>query len=187
MPGAIARRWKALVLAASVGWLPSHADAEGPTALEYKVKTGYLFNFANYVEWPSAALPRPDSPFVIGVLDGTEAVPILQSLLQGKSVNGHPVQVRAVAADRIAGLHILFVTRTSGVSPEKIGAALRGASTLLVGETDRFAESGGMVGFVREGDNIRFQLNLERLTGAGLKASAKLASVARLVRDGRAP
>lgn len=164
------------------------AAAANPLALEYKVKTGYLFNFANYVEWPSAVLPAPDSPFVIGVLDDGEALPVLTALLKGKSVHGHPVQVRAVSADRVgSGLHILFVTRAAGVSPAKIETALDGAATLLVGETDRFAEDGGMVGFVREGENIRFQLNLERLTEAGLKASAKLASVARLVTSGRAP
>lgn len=186
MLGGNARRWRAGALLA-LAVLPLQAIAESPAALEYKVKTGYLFNFANYVEWPAGTLPAPNSPFVIGVMDDGEALPILQSLLKGKRVRGHPVQVRAVGADRVTGLHILFVSRASGVSPEKIGEALGGASTLLVGETERFAENGGMVGFVREGETIRFQLNLERLTEAGLRASAKLASVARLVSNGRAP
>lgn len=180
----ISRIWSlaaALLLAA----FASAAAADGALALEYKVKTGYLFNFANFIEWPAAALPGADSPFVIGVLDGGEALPVLKDLLAGKTVNGRPVQVRAVSADRVGGLHILFVTRASGVSPAEIKTALGGAATLLVGETERFAEHGGMVGFLREGDNIRFQLNLERVTEAGLKASAKLASVARLVTTGR--
>ncbi len=177
-----AARLGALVLAAGVCLLPLRAAASDAVELEYKVKTGYLFNFANFIEWPPAALPEPNSPFIVGVLDGGEALPVLQSLLKGKSVNGHPVQVRAVSADRIGrDVHILFVTRAAGKSPAEIQAALGGAATLLVGETERFAERGGMVGFVREEDNIRFQLNLERVAEAGLRASAKLASVARLV------
>lgn len=182
------RNLAAALLLATVASTASASAADGAMALEYKVKTGYLFNFANFIEWPAAALPAPDSPFVIGVLDGGEALPILEELLKGKTVNGRPVQVRAVAADRVGrGLHILFVTRAAAVSPAEIEAALDGAATLLVGETDRFAEHGGMVGFLREGDNIRFQLNLERVTAAGLKASAKLASVARLVTTRRKP
>lgn len=170
------------MLALGAGWLPLRDAAAGDAMpLEYKVKTGYLYNFANFIEWPGAALPRPDSPFVIGVLDGGEALPVLQALLKGKSVNGHPVQVRAVSVDGLRGLHILFVTREAKESPAQIQAALGGAATLLVGETERFAERGGMVGFVREGENIRFQLNLGRVSEAGLKANAKLASVARLV------
>ena len=185
---AIARRRRfagalpALLLAACACALPLHAVAQGPAALEYKVKTGYLFNFANYVEWPAAAFPAPDSPFVIGVLDGGEAVRVLQSLLKEKSVNGHPVQVKTVTAGRIGkDCHILFVTRAADVPSQEIQAELGSAATLLVGETERFAERGGMIGFVREGDHIRFQLNLERVAEAGLKANAKLASVARLV------
>jgi len=175
-------RLSVLVLVAGVCLLPLRAATSGAAELEYKVKTGYLFNFANFIEWPPAALPGPNSPFVIGVLDGGEALPVLKSLLKGKSVKGHPVQVRAVSADRIGrDLHILFVTRAAGRSPAEIQAALNGAATLLVGETERFAERGGMVGFVREEDSIRFQLNLERVAEAGLRASAKLASVARLV------
>lgn len=184
-----ARGWRSagtrlgvLLLAAGAGLLPARAAASNPLELEYKVKTGYLFNFANFIEWPPAALPAPDSPFVIGVLDRGEALPVLRSLLKGKSVKGHPVEVRAVSAERLdRGLHILFVTRAASRSPAEIRASLNGAATLLVGETERFAERGGMIGFVRDEDNIRFQLNLQRLAETGLKASAKLASVARLV------
>ena len=35
---------------------------------------------------------------------------------------------------------------------------------LTVGETDHFAESGGMINFVQEGNKIRFQINREEAT-----------------------
>jgi YfiR/HmsC-like len=157
--------------------------ADSATALEYKVKSGYLLNFARYIEWPAACLPAPDSPFVIGVLDGGEALPVVKTLLEGKKVDSHPVQVKAVTADQIGkDIHILLVTRAAGKSPEEIRAALGDAATLLVGETEQFAERGGTVGFTREEESIRLSLNLERATEAGLKVSAKLASVAKQVK-----
>lgn len=160
--------------------LPAAPDS---VALEYKVKAGYLFNFAKFIEWPSTSLPAPDSPFVIGVLDGAEAVQVWQPLFAGKSVNGHPVQVRSVHLGALGpDVHILFVTRGASRTPEEIRAALGDANTLLVGESDQFAERGGMVGFVREDDVIRLTLNLERATRAGLKVSAKLSSVAKVVK-----
>ena len=64
-------------------------------------------------------------------------------------------------------------------------AALGSAATLLVGETDQFAEHGGMIGFVREEDAFRLRLNLESATNTNLKISAKLASVATLVKTQR--
>lgn len=157
--------------------------ADSAAALEYKVKGGYLFNFARYIEWPTASLPAPDSPFIIGVLDGGEALPVVKALLEGKKVDSHPVEVKAVTADQIGqDIHILLVTRDAGKTPEEIRAALGNAATLLVGETEQFAERGGTVGFTREEESIRLSLNLERATEAGLKVSSKLSSVARQVK-----
>jgi hypothetical protein len=157
--------------------------AEPAQALEYKVKAGYLFNFAKFVEWPSAALPAPDSPFVIGVLDGDEALPVLRSVLEGKQVNGHPLKVKAVSADNEGkDVHIFFVTRAAGKSPQDLRKALGAAPTLLVGETAQFAEGGGMVGFVYQEESIRLALNLEQTTQAGLKVSARLSNVAKVVK-----
>ena len=157
--------------------------ADSAAVLEYKVKAGYLFNFARFIEWPATCLPAPDSPFVIGVLDGGEALPVVKTLLEGKKVDSHPVQVRTVTADQIGrDIHILLVTRAAGKSPEEIRAALGNAATLLVGETEQFAERGGTVGFTREEESIRLSLNLERATEAGLKVSSKLASVAKQVK-----
>ena len=79
-------------------------------------------------------------------------------------------------------LHLLLVTRVAGKTPEQLSKLAGTAPLLIVGETDAFAEHGGMVGFVREEDAIRLTLNLERTTKAGLKVSAKLSSVARLVK-----
>lgn len=157
--------------------------ADSAAALEYKVKAGYLFNFARFIEWPAACLPASDSPFVIGIIDDSEALPVVRSLLEGKKVDGHPVQIKALNANQIGrDIHILLVTRAAGKSPEEIRTAMDGAFTLLVGETEDFAERGGMVGFTREEDRIRISLNLDRATEAGLRVSSKLSSVAKMVK-----
>lgn len=184
IPGA-GRLW-ALVLLVCLCALPSRAIAADAAALEYKVKAGYLFNFAKFIEWPAASAPKTNSPLVIGILDGGEAFPVVKPLLDGKTVDGRVVQVKAVTADQVgSGLHILLVTRAAGKTPEEIRIALGSAATLLVGETDRFAELGGMMGFTREEDSVRLTLNLERATEAGLKVSSKLAGVAKLVKSKR--
>lgn len=172
-------------------WLlpPATAAADdAPATLEYKVKAGYLFNFAKFVEWPATMLTDSNSPIVIGVMDGAEALPVIQQVLADKSVNGHPLQVKAVsAATPETGCHILLVTRVAGKSPEELRAALGRSATLLVGETERFAEKGGMIGLVREAESIRLTLNLEAAAGAGLKISSKLASVAKVVKGDAVP
>lgn len=171
-------------LLALLATIPSHAS--DATALEYKVKAGYLFNFGKFVEWPVAAFASERAPFVIGVLDGGEATPVIQSLLAGRAIDGRPVQVVPVDPAKLGpGLHILLVTRTAGKTAEAVRALLGSAPTLVVGETEHFAERGGTIGFTLEDDSVRVHLNLERATESGLKVSAKLASVAKLVKPRR--
>ena len=155
------------------------------SALEYKVKAGYLFNFAKVVEWPAASLPAPDSPFVIGVLDRGEALPVVRTLLEGRDVNGHPVRIKAVAAGNVGSdFHILFVTRTAGEVPEKIHASLGGSATLLVGETEGFAQHGGILNFVMVEDSVKFEANPVAAGRSHLGLGSQLLKLAIIVKDG---
>jgi hypothetical protein len=155
-------------------------------APEYKVKGGYLFNFAKYIEWPMDPATTPGTPFVIAVLDAGEAAPVLKQLLVGKDIGGRPVSVRAVAGSPLPkDAQILFITRLAGHSPEEIRVALGSAPTLLVGETDEFAERGGAIAFVVEQNTVRLTICLEHAATQGLKVSARLSSVAKSVRAKR--
>lgn len=168
--------------------LNSHARAEAAdsgVSVEYGVKAGYLFKFGYYVVWPTNSFAHTNSPLVIAVMDkdkGDVAAEI-EKVVHGTSVMGHPVEVRKVAADGVVPVdaHILFVTGAAGREPETIRAALNGAPTLLVGETENFAELGGAIGFVRQNENIRLTLCLKHATDNGLKLSSDLSTVAKLV------
>ncbi|HAV63729.1 MAG TPA: hypothetical protein DCY13_15350 [Verrucomicrobiales bacterium] len=179
------RRLGALLQVAMVCLLaPRAAAQDAVTDLEYKVKAGYLFNFAKFVDWPPGSFPDADSPFIIAVIDKGEVIPILEKVLANKTVHGRTVLVRQVTAEAIPrDAHILLVTRAAGVTPESVRNALGNAPTLLVGETEQFAERGGVIGFVRENESVRLTLCLEHASENQLKISARLASVARSVRS----
>jgi len=197
-PGEASRpRLVSLVLAALCSLMAAltqpAAAADAALALEYKVKAGYLYNFAKHVEWPTNLAPGHATtpglpPIVIGVLGGAEVFPILQQVLHGKSMDGRPLQLKLVTkpSDK-AGCQILFVHHASGQTPEQIQQAISNAPTLVVGESEQFAERGGMIGFVRHQERFRLHLNLDASNRAGLKVSAKLSSVARIVRNRQDP
>ena len=162
--------------------------ADSPVELEYRVKAGYLNNFAKFVEWPAGAFPSTNSPFVIGVVDGGEAASVIRSMFAGKQVNGRPVEVKEVSAEAIGkGLHIVLATRVAGKTPEELRKSAGSAPLLIVGETEEFAERGGTIGFVREGESVRLTLCLDHAAAGGLNVSSKLAAVAKLVKSRRTP
>ena len=154
---------------------------------EYKVKAGFLFNFAKFVEWPREALPKTNSPLIIGVLADDPAGPIIKSAIEvtpALAANGHAVVFKLLPSlEGDPECHILFLSRAKEEKIEEILARTQAQPILIVSEVDGFAQRGGMINFIRKDDYFRFEVNLEAAEKAGLKISANLASMATIVKS----
>lgn len=153
------------------------------TALESQVKAAYLYKFAGYVEWPEASFARPDAPLLIAVAGNEALAAQLERIVSGRSVNGHPVQVRRVqGVDELAGAHILFL---DGGLDRALAAALlagaRGHSLLTVSDGSDALAHGVMIGFVVANDRLRFDIALRQVAPSKLKISARMLAVAHRV------
>ena len=60
---------------------------------------------------------------------------------------------------------------------------LRGFPVLTIGEHPGFAGLGGMIGFYKEENKIRFEINRTRAMAAGLRLSASLLRLARIIEE----
>jgi hypothetical protein len=171
----------AIVLALTLGSSTGRPESES----EYRLKAAFLYNFARFVEWPPEALGPPHSPFVIAVLGQDPFGEVLDRTMAGKTVAGHPVEVRRVDdPDDAAKVHILFVSASERDRQEVI---VRTASpnTLTVGDTSDFARAGGMIGFLVRDRRVRFEINPARAEQARLKLSSQLLKLATLVPPGK--
>ena len=158
--------------------LPADAGAQASQPSEYQVKAAFLFNFAKFVEWPPETFAGETSPLVIGILGDNPFGSDLERIVAGKLINNRPITVRSFpTAAEAANCHILFISSSEKRLPEII-QSLHGTPVLIVGETDQFIASGGMVNFVQEASKIRFQINDDAAKAARLKISSKLLSLA---------
>lgn len=157
------------------------------SAVEYRIKAAYLYNFTKFIDWPPSAFAAPGAPFVIGVVDPVgDAALVIEKSLRGKTApGGREIEVRRFTGigEATADCHQLFITRAAGVDPRQAGEVLGSEPVLVVGETEGFAERGGVIGFVVSNDGVRCDVNLAGAQRAGVKLSGRLASVARLVRE----
>jgi hypothetical protein len=146
---------------------------------EYQIKAAIIFNFAKFVEWPTAALPQANSPIIIGVLGENPFGDNLEKIMGNKTVEDHPLVIRQFqsAAEAVKS-HVLFISTSEKEKLPTTLKTLAGNSVLTVSEMENFNEKGGMIGFVMEGTKIRFKINNETATKAGLKISSKLLSFA---------
>jgi hypothetical protein len=162
------------------------APGADDAGLEYKVKAGFLFNFAKFVEWPAKTLPTSSSAIILGVLADDPAAPVLRQALQNKVANGRPLTVRFLSDPTgLSACHIFFLSRGQKARMEEVLSKLEGVPVLTVSETDEFARRGGMISFIRKDESFRFEVNLEVAEKAGIKVSAKLASMATIVKNER--
>ena len=153
------------------------AQENQPT--EYQIKAAFLFRFAMFVEWPERAFASRTSPFVIAVLGENPFHDDLSKTVQNKKIDDHPLLVKEVRLPMEAtNCHLLFISASEKKRLPEILDSLKGTSVLTVSEMERFTETGGMINFVLKGANIRFQINKDAATAAGLKISSKLMIVA---------
>ena len=164
-----------LVCAARLG-------AQAAKASEAQVKAVFLFNFAQFVDWPPEAVPDSQAPLVIGILGSDPFGDFLDATVRGEHRGARPFAVRRYQrVDEITRCDILFISRSVGDQPEEILARLKNRPILTVSDADRFAERGGMIRFVTDRSRIRLQINPEPAGAARLTISSKLLRVAEVI------
>jgi YfiR/HmsC-like len=148
-------------------------------ASESQVKALFLFNFAQFVEWPAAAVPDSQAPLVIGVLGDDPFGGFLDAAVRGERLGARPFVVRRYRrlAD-VTGCDILFISRSEAGRMEDILAGLQGRPILTVSDAEGFARRGGMIRFVTERSRVRLEINRRAAEAAGLTLSSKLLRVA---------
>jgi len=153
---------------------------------EYPIKAAFLFNFAQFVDWPPTTFANTNAPFCIGILGDDPFGTILDQTVRGENVDGHPLVIQRYGrVEDVKTCQILFVSRSEGAHMDQILAALKGKNILTVGDMDGFIKNGGVIRFVTEQNKVHFRVSLEAAKNAGLTISSKMLRLAALVEPGK--
>jgi hypothetical protein len=185
-PGrALVARWLArgLLALALLGAPAARAAAPAAPSKEYQLKAVFLFNFAQFVDWPARAYKDAQSPCVIGVLGDDPFGAYLDNLVRGeRSSTKHPIVVqRYRRVEDIGDCHVLFICGSEAGRMDAILAGLKGRSILTVGDVDDFTRLGGIVRFVIEQGKIRLRINVEAARAADITISSYVLRLATIV------
>ena len=176
----MARAW--IVASALVLFAGPDLASQTVQAPEYQVKAVFLFNFAQFVDWPPAAGADSLAPLVIGILGDDPFGHFLDATVHGEHLGARPFVVRHYArVEDTSACDILFISQSESDKVEAILASLGNRPILTVSDVDGFAERGGMIRFVTGRNRIRLKVNLEAARAAHLAISSKLLRVAEIV------
>ena len=168
------------ILFALTAVLCAPSSAQSPS--EHQVKAAFLYNFANFVEWPSSALDDTSS-IVIGIL-GEDPFGQAFTPFENRTVKGHPLRIiHSKLLQELPFCHILFISSSEEKNLPQIFQYLSDRPVLTVGESVGFAQRGGAINFVMKNKKVRFEINQQRAEKADLKISSKLLKLASIVED----
>jgi hypothetical protein len=143
-----------------------------------------LYNLTNFVEWPNSAYEDRLAPVSLCILGQDPLASSLVSTIHNETNNGRPVAIRQLPSDKeIRGCQILYISLSERKITAHIFSTLNGSCILTVGEMTQFAARGGIIQFSMEDQHVRFDINLEAASRAGLKISSKLLALAQIVNN----
>lgn len=163
---------------------PSGVSAEraaGDYRQQVAVKAAFLYNFAKFTEWPGMAAGARISACVVG---DDEIMTAFVEMASGRDINGHAFDFsNRAAAVNLAHCQLLFVAAAGGDGAAPGFAGLKTLPVLTVSDAPGFAKAGGMIELYVEDGRMRFAINVDAVTRAGLRVSSRLLELAKIVRD----
>ena len=160
------------------------AGAGAQTVSAPELKAAFVFNFAKFAEWPTHP---PDAPITLCVSGDDRLATALAATARAQGVDARSVVIARLTGDTSARscqvLYLASGSRRAGALLDESGAL----PVLTVGDGDRFAESGGMIGLFIDEGRMRFAVNVDAVQRARIHLSSRLLGLARIVRESHAP
>jgi hypothetical protein len=174
------RLWSVAIGVALLGARPMAAQSVRASASE--VQAVFLFNFAQFVEWPGDAFPDPQAPLVIGILGKDPFGSFLDETVRGERVRGRTFRIdRYRRVEDVKDCQILFISRSEAMRLDGILSALKGRPILTVSNGEDFERPGAIIRFILDESKVRLSVDLEAAQAARLTFSSKLLRSAEIV------
>lgn len=160
----------------------SLASAHASIRSEYEVKAAFLYNFTRFVTWSDAA--NASAPLEVCVY-GDDPFGDLLDPLRGRKSQGRELELRyPTDKDGLVGCDVLYIGQSQSRELEELLAIAQSQEGVLtISDLPDFVRKGGIVGYVKQGNVIRFEISLKAATEAGLTINSRLLELAvRVVR-----
>ena len=148
---------------------------------EDAMRAAYIKNIIKFVNWPATAM-APNPAKVVVCVRGEERFNSMANELEKQQAKGATiVVVDGNKASVGASCNVLYIGPSEMWRARTILAEIGSAPVLTIGENDLFAQDGGMIEFVVEGERLGFKINHAAATRVGLAISSQLLKLAKKV------
>jgi hypothetical protein len=143
------------------------------------IEAAYLLNFARYVDWPPEVFADPAAPLDICAVESPAVEQALRRVTEGRTVHGRPVRVTVVrSSEEAVPCHVAYFGGDPVTGLRRPPPEWAGRPVLTVGEGEEFLTRGGIVGFVLDGETVRFAIDQDAARRARLRVSSRVLALA---------
>lgn len=182
--------------------------------IEYDIKAAFIYNFMKFIEWPEAKTAAQNSKeartprtMTIGVLGinpfGDAFKPILNNEVQGHKIRlveipgfdafAEDYRNKSDAIDSykaryqtiIANCDVLFLCESENSHLKELFGLIAGHHILTISDVPDFVKREGVIGFVKDSNKIRFEINLNAAEKEKLKIRSQLLTLAKQVYEAK--
>ena len=166
----------------------TNATAQEPAT--YEVKAAFLTSFAKFAEWPPETLPD-GAPMTFCVMGDEDVAGAIERLVKSRPAPGRQLKVLRLKVDILSrrqesalqACHLLYVSGIETKLWPVLLAAIDGKPVFSVSDSPGFAERGGLAALYVELKRMHFAINVDTMRRSGLRLSAGVLSLARIVKD----
>lgn len=163
---------------------PAPAVAADEVPLETRIKAAMIYNFSRFIRWNDGV----KEPLTVCVVKDSGMVQAINAVSDSSGREKRLARaLRIEDPTTVRGCDAIYLPNGTESLTAMALQASRQESVLTIGDSLRFVENGGAMGFFLDNDRVRFAVSLSTLESAGLTVSSRLLSLAKVVdrRDGK--
>jgi len=151
---------------------------------EQELKAAALCQVVHFVRWPASSFLESSAPLVIGVYGPDPFGGVLDDLVQGENVSGHPIKlVHCFTPEAASNCHAVFISSNDLRTADRLVHELSSRSVLTVTDGQTVESFGAVIAFTVENHRIHIAANLDAARKANLTLSSKLLRLAQVRKD----
>lgn len=177
-----------LTATAVLGRQADELPPEPPPSVAERVKAAYLVRFAQYASWPDDTFDDAEQPVRICVLGHDPFGSILDQTAAGHTSDGRPLHIeRRTIPDGAGDCQVVFIAAEEADRLGDLLGPLLERPILTVGQSDDFLRLGGGVNLVLNARRVRFEVDLDNTSRAGVRLPSTMLTSALRVLRAKAP
>lgn len=142
----------------------------------HEIHAAMLYNFLKYIQWPNEA---EAGDFVVGVMGEDDVFNTLKGWYDGKPKGTKKYVIKKLASAAEAGTcAVVYIGKDKSKELENVKGAIAGKSILTITDGFNLGKKGSCINFKVIDGKLKFELNQSVVTGASLKVSTQLTSMA---------